>query len=147
MSARQGFPISFTVNDPVRLKTDLDRLGSWLSAYTASLTGPPQQTQVAPRLQKLSLNSQRAAFGFITPVTLVKSTDVLPIALPPPDPRNAGLVLYISRTSTAGTITLAAPRCKVNGFDSVELSNEIAATPIMFDGENYLAPPGAVWGV
>lgn len=147
MSARQGFPVSFAVDDPVRLKNDLDRLGSWLTAYTASLTGPAQQTQVAPRLQKLGLNSTRAAFGFITPVSLVKSTDKLAIALPQPDPRNAGLILYISRTSTAGTVTLSSPRCTVNGFGSVELSNEIAATPIMFDGENYLAPPGAVWGV
>lgn len=147
MSSRQGFPLSFTVDDPVRLKTDLDRLVTFLQAYFASLTGPAQQVQVAPRLRKLGLNAERAAFGFITPVNLPKSTDALSIALPPPDPRNAGLIAYVSRSTTTGTIKLSSPGCLVNGFTSVELSNEIAATPVLFDGENYLAPPGAVWGV
>lgn len=147
MSARQGFPLSFTVDNPVRLKTDLDRLVTWLAAYAASLTGPIQQVQVAPRLRKLPLNSTRASFGFITPVNLSNAADVLPIALPRPDPQNAGLIAYVSRSTTTGTIALSSPGCLVNGFDSVELSNEIAATPFLFDGENYLAPPGAVWGV
>lgn len=147
MSARQGFPLSFTTDDPARLRTELVQLATFLQAYFASLTGPIQQVQVAPRLRKLSLNSTRAAFGFITPVTLVNSTDVLNIALPPPDPRNAGLILYISRSTAAGTINLASPGCTVNGFDSVELAASVAATPILFDGANYLAPPGAVWGM
>ena len=146
MSARQGFPLSFTVDDPVRLKSDLDRLGAFLATYFSSLTGPVEQAQVQRRLQKLPLNSARAAFGFITPVSLSNATDVLRIALPRPDVRNAGLLLAISRSRTEGTIKLSAPGCTVNGFDFVELVNDIAFTWVMFDGENYLTTPGAAWG-
>lgn len=147
MAAQNGIPLTWNVENPVQLKRDLDRLSSVLAAYHATLTGQPHAAQVQARLQMLPLNTPKASFGFITPVSLAKTTDVLNIALPRPDPRNAGLIFAIRRSSTVGTIILSAAGCLANGFTDVELSSEIACTVGLFDGENYYFPPGSVWGV
>ena len=146
MPAQTSIPLAFHTDDPDRLKSELERLVSVLTTYFAGITGKPHAALVQRRLQKRPLNDTTAAFGYITPVSLVNSTDVLRISLPRPDPRNAGLMLAISRDSTAGTVELSAPNCLVNGFEIAELMGDIAMTPIWFSGANYFAPPGTLWG-
>lgn len=146
MPAQTSIPLAFHTDDPDRLKSELERLVSVLATYFAGITGKPHAALVQRRLEKRPLNDATAAFGFITPVSLSKSTDVLRISLPRPDPRNAGLMLAIRRDSTTGTVKLSAPDCLVNGFEIVDLVGDVAMTPIWFDGENYYGPPGALWG-
>lgn len=146
MAAQTSIPLAFTTDDPEALKRELERLAAALTTYFAGITGQPHAALVQRRLQLRPLNDRTAAFGYITPVSLSKSTDVLPISLPPPDPKNTGLMLAVRRKSTLGTVKLSSPGCLINGFSSVELSGEVALTPIWFDDGNYYAPPGAVWG-
>ena len=147
MAAQTSIPLAFHTDDPEALKRELERMASVLTTYFASITGQPHAALVQRRLQKRPINDQAAAFGYITPVSLAKATDILPVSLPRPDPRNAGLMLAIRRDSALGTVKLSSPGCLVNGFSIAELSSEVAMTPIWFDGENYYAPPGALWGV
>lgn len=146
MAAQTDIPLSFTTDDPVVLKRELERLASSLTGYFGGLTGQQHAAVVQRRLTNRRLNDTTAAFGQITPVSLANAAAVLRVSLPRADPRNAGLLLVIRRDTTLGTIYLSAPGCLVNGFAIVEVSAEIAATTLIFDGENYYAPPGSVWG-
>lgn len=136
-------PLTFHPEQPEQFKRELDTLASSLQAYFATLTGQQHAAVVQRRLQELPLNSPKAAFGFVTPVTLPNSTDVLDIALPPPNPQNGGLMLAISRSTTNGTIHLSSPGCLVNGDTIATLANDVAIYPAWFIGGNYYLPPGS----
>lgn len=138
-------PLTFHPDNPELFKREMDTLASSLQAYFATLTGPQHAATVQRRMQSLPLNSTKAAFGFWTPVSLVNDSDVHTISLPPPDPRNAGLVAAVVRKATPGTIKLSAPDALVNGFEVVELPNAVGRYELLFDGENYYADGGATW--
>lgn len=142
MPAQASIPLTFNTEDPRELKRELERMASVLYAYFATLTGQPHAAIVQRRLTERPLNDTTAAFGYVTPVTLPNSTDVLRISLPPKDPRNSGLLLAVSRSTTTGRIFLSAPGCLVNGLTIVELGNAIGFYPVWFIGGNYYLPPG-----
>jgi hypothetical protein len=146
MAAQSGIPLTFHTDDPSALKRELERLAASLAAYFGGLTGNQHAAVVQRRLTKRRLNDTTAAFGQITPVSLSKTTDILRISAPPPDPRNAGLLFVVRRDSEIGTIKLSSPGCLVNGFSLVELSSDVGFVWVLFDGENYYTEPGAAWG-
>lgn len=144
MAAQTSIPLSLP-EDPERMRSELVRALTTISAYFSTLTGQPHAAVVQPRLKKRAVNDPAAAFGFITPVSLPNETDSLDVKLPRPDPRNAGLWLLVRRDTTTGVIRLSAPGCFVNGSKRVELVAEKCAVPVFFDGENYFTPPAATW--
>ncbi len=141
MAAQVSIPLSLP-RDPEAQRRELERMTAALSTYFAGFTGQPHAGTVARRYKKRPLNDTKAAFWEITPVALPNSTDELVIALPPPDPRNAGLKLIVARQTTTGTIVLSAAGCLINGQKTVEVVNELGFVEGLFDGENYLTPPG-----
>ena len=142
MGAQSSIPLTYDTENPEALKRELERLSSSLTAYFGGLTGSPHAAVVQPRLRALPLNTPKAAFGFITPVALPNTDDVLDIALPRPDPRNGGLSLVVTRSATTGTIHLSAPGCLVNGVALATLVNSIGFYEVLFDGTNYYTAPG-----
>jgi hypothetical protein len=142
MAAQSAIPLSFDTEDPEALKRDLERLSSGLSAYLGGITGQPHAAVVQPRLRSLPLNSTKAAFGFITPVALPNTDDVLNISLPRPEARNGGLSCIVARSTTTGTIHLSAPGSLVNGVSIATLVNSIGFYELLFDGQNYYTAPG-----
>lgn len=143
MAAQSSIPLTFDTGNPEALKRELERLVAVLTTYFGQITGQPHGQVVRPRLRSLPLNSAKAAFGFITPVTLPNTTDVLDISLPPPDPRNDGLTLHVVRTTVTGTIHLSAPRCLVNGQAIATLVNSVGFFDVLFQNGNYYTGPDA----
>ena len=147
MAAQTDIPLVYTTDDPEALKRELGRLAAALATYHAGVTGQAHAGVVQRRFTKRPINDPKAAFWQITPVSLSSADAVHKIALPPPDVRNAGLVLAVLRKTALGTISLSSPGCLINGFTTVELVSAIACTWVTFDGEDYYGPPGALWGV
>jgi len=147
MAAQSRIPLAFDVSEPKKLQGDLVRLATSLEDYHGGLTGPQQNAVLVRKPVKRRLNDTTVAFGEFTPVALVNSTDVHALKLPRPDPKSAGLSAYVARRATPGTITVSSPGATINGFTTVELAAAVGLYEFFFDGENYLTPPGSVWGV
>lgn len=134
-------PLAFHTEDPIRLKQELESQAATLRPYFSAQTGRQSIAVVQKRFVNRPLNDTKAAFGEVCRVSLVDG-QVLKIALPPPDPANAGLLIGIRRKTAAGQVFLSSPGCTVNGLTIVRLTNAACFVLIEFDGEDYYTAPG-----
>lgn len=134
-------PLSFRTDDPRLLREDLSSMASTLRPYFSALTGGQSAAVVQKRFQNLAINSTKASFGFVCRISLVDG-QVLKIALPPPDPANAGLLIGFSRKTSGGHVFLSSPGCTVNGLTIARLTSAPSFVLCEFDGEDYLTTPG-----
>ena len=142
MATQQDIPLSFDTSDPVKLRQDLERMAATLRPYFGALTGRQSAAVVQKRLVNRPVNDPVAVFGEVCRVALVEG-QILKIALPRPDPANAGLLIGIRRSTQTGNVFLSSPNCTINGLDIARLTNAISFTLIEFDGENYYSTPGS----
>ena len=143
MRTQQEIPASFRTGDPKMLQEDLERMASTLRPYFSALSGRQSASVVQKRFVNRPLNDTKAAFGEVCRVSLVEG-QVLKIALPPPDPANAGLLIGIRRKTSAGNVFLSSPGCLIGGFDIAKLTNGVCFVLVEFDGEDYYPSPGGV---
>lgn len=136
-------PLSFRTEDPKMLREDLERQATILRPYFGSLTGAQHTAVVQKRFLNRPINDAKAVFGEVCRVSLVEG-QVLKIALPPPDPKNAGLLIGVRRKTSAGQAFLSAPGCLVSGFSVGKLTSAVCFVLIEFDGEDYYASPGGI---
>lgn len=141
MSTQQDIPLSFRTDDPRMLREDLERQAAILRPYFSVLSGRQSAAIVQKRFVNRPVNDTKAAFGEVCRVALVDG-QVLKIEFPPPDPRNAGLLIGIRRKTATGQVFLAAPECTVNGLDIARLTSAPSFVLIEFDGEDYYTSPG-----
>ena len=143
MATQQDIPLAFHPENPVELRQELERLAATLRPYFSALTGRQAATVVLKRFVNRPVNDTTAAFGEVSRVALVEGQS-LRIALPRPDPQNAGLLIGVRRSTTTGNVFLSAPGCTINGLTVGRLINEPSLVLVEFDGENYYATPGGV---
>lgn len=141
MATQQDIPLSFRTDDPRMLREDLERMASTLRPYFSAMTGRQSASVVQKRFVNLEINATKASFGFVCRVSLIDG-QVLKIALPPPDPANAGLLIGIVRKTSGGQAFLSAPGCAVNGLAIARLTNAPSFVLCEFDGEDYYTTPG-----
>lgn len=140
-STQQDIPLAFHPDNPAELKRELERMAATLRPYFSALTGRQSSSVVQKRFVNRPINSPVAAFGEVSRVSLVEG-QILKISLPPPDIRNAGLLIGFRRSSSTGNVFLSSPGCTVNGLDIARLTNAICFVLVEFDGENYYTTPG-----
>ena len=138
-------PLSFpSVTDP-DLKRDLERLAG-------GVVGIQRQNarDFSPNLatSRPAVADGAASFGQVTRIGVLSDTDRINVALPRPDPRNAGKQLGVQRANSLGCVYLTAPGALVNGRSRLMLLGSKLLTTVTFDGENYYADNdgSAPWG-
>jgi hypothetical protein len=141
MATQRSIPLAFHTDNPAALKRELEEMASVLAPYFSALSGAQHTSVVQKRFSNRPINSTTAAFGEVCRISLVEG-QVLKIALPPPDPRNAGLLIGIRRKTAEGQVFLSSPGCTVNGLDIAKLTSAPSFVLIEFDGEDYYTTPG-----
>jgi len=141
MATQQDIPLAWHPEDPQQLKRELEGMSATLRPYFTALTGRQFSSVVQKRFVNRPINDPVAAFGEVSRVSLVEG-QILKIALPRPDPRNAGLLIGVRRKTAGGNVFLSAPGCTVNGLDIARLTSAPSFVLIEFDGEDYYTTPG-----
>ena len=134
-NAQRYIAPAFDPAKPDELKTALDRQGADLRDKLQNL-----QNVYAERFGVQAVvksGAQAAAFGQMMRVQL-ESGGTMSVLLPRPDPKNGGRLIGVLRLATAGTVTLLAVGCNINGSTaSVTLPAKVGLSIITFDGSNY----------
>ena len=122
MPATISIPLTFTTDDPARLRADLERFAQAVDLYTRGAA-----ELFAPRLKAIAqLNPTSLSFGMVGRVNLIDG-DTLNIALPRANAKDIGrrcgvlrasgtgiVVLHAAVGTVAGATTLGALQARVN---------------------------------
>lgn len=129
-------PQTFTTDDLVRLKSELERLTKEIDRYTRELAG-----DFLPVPALSLLNPSSLAFGQIARVNIPDgATHVM--KLPRPNPANIGKRCGVRRGSTTGEILIYAVDCLVGGFERYRMANDVHFVEFLFDGDFYPSRAG-----
>ncbi len=141
MATQQDIPLAFHPENPEMFKREIETMAAILRPYFSALTGRQSATVVQKRFVNRPINDDVAAFGEVSRFSLVDG-QVVKLKLPPPDVRNAGLLIGIRRATAAGHVYMSSPGCTVNGETIARLTSAPSFVIVEFDGENYYTTPG-----
>ncbi len=133
MPSPLNIPKTFTTDDALRLKSELERLSQEIDLYLRGLT--------ATNIPLSQLNSPMLAFDQVARVNVTDGS-ALVLKLPRPDPKNIGRKCGIRRSSTTGEVLIYAVGCLVGGAERYRMANDVHFVEFLFDGDYFPSRAG-----
>jgi hypothetical protein len=137
MPSPLNIPKTFTTDDAIRLKTELERQSQEIDRY---LRDTSDASQPVPLLSLV--NPAYLTFGQVARVD-VPDGFTLKMQLPRPDPAFIGKRCGVRRSSMTGEVLIYAVGCLVGGYERYRMANDIHFVEFMLDGDFYPSRYGA----
>jgi hypothetical protein len=119
MPSKRDIPQRFTTENPVALKSELERLAQALDIYTRQLDGLVKQTPTK------DIDSSRSlAYGRAVRVPGRLTGTYLELTLPPPAREDIGKRCAVLRSGLDGTITVVGVGALVGGYSTYTMTND-----------------------